>query len=39
VVPLPEALRHAETIFADFLAETLPTRRRRSELTASRLPT
>jgi Alkylmercury lyase len=39
VVPLAEALRHAESIFGDFLGETLPARRRRSRLTLSRLRT
>lgn len=39
VVPLTEALHHAETIFGDFLGETLPARRRRSRITASRLQT
>jgi len=39
VVPLAEALRHAESIFGGFLGETLPARRPRSELTTSTLRT
>lgn len=39
VVPLAEALRHAESIFANHLAETLPANRPRSQLTTSRLQT
>jgi hypothetical protein len=32
VIPLEEALRRGEAIFAGFLTETLPARRRRAEL-------
>jgi hypothetical protein len=39
MVPLEEALRHAESIFAGLLDETLPARRPRSQLTTSRLQT
>lgn len=39
VETLEDALRHAEAIFADFLAETLPARRPRSEKLTSRLQT
>ncbi len=39
VVPLDEALRHAEAIFGDVLGKTLPARRRRSHLAGSPLHT
>jgi hypothetical protein len=39
VVPLNEALHHAESIFGGFLGETLPVRRPRSEATTGHLRT
>lgn len=39
VVPLEEAVRHAESIFGALLGETLPAQRRRSQLVGSRLQT
>lgn len=39
VVPLGEALRHAEAIFGDILGTTLPAKRRRSHLAESPLRT
>lgn len=39
VVPLAEALGHAETIFGDLLGDVLPARRRRSPATVGRLRT
>lgn len=39
LVSLAEAIRHAETIFGDFLAEALPAKRRRAKATTARLRT
>ncbi|MEJ7761777.1 MAG: alkylmercury lyase family protein [Thermomicrobiales bacterium] len=39
VVPLEEALHHAESIFGDLLGDVLPARRRRSEISRPRLRT